>query len=397
MTPAQKIMVRQNEIEARLSELALVGKRSAEQDAEILALNEEKRGLPAKLEAAFKAEASDDALRADGASNADPFAETAGLAAQTSVGEFLHNLFQKREHDGALAELQSHLGLGRNDLPLDLLRGGDIQAAATPAPSDVGRNEQPVIQPVFVTGAAAFLRFDMPMVDFGEALFPVLETRPTVSGPFTDSTAAAETDGMFAVNTLAPSRLTALFRYRATDAVKFRGQAPALRQALMSGLSEALDEKAVGQVVADVTRTAASAADDFGSYRSRLIYGRIDSRFARRESDIRVLLGDDTLAHMAGQYRSNTADDSALDSVRRVSGGVDTSPHVPAVVGNKQDALCRLGARRDAVQPVWRAASIIFDEVTAAAKGEIVITASLQYAVKILRAAAFARIQTQHA
>ena len=39
---------------------------------------------------------------------------------------------------------------------------------------------------------------------------------------------------------------------------------------LSSGLGEALDSKIVGQIVTDVTRTDATAADDFGTYRKRL-------------------------------------------------------------------------------------------------------------------------------
>ena len=99
----------------------------------------------------------------------------------------------------------------------------------------------------------------------------------------------------------------------------------ALRMALASALSEALDSKLIAQIVTDVSRTDSSALATFATYRSRMIYGQLDGRFAPLESDIRVLGGASTIAHMALQYRGNASDDSALDSIRRVSGGVRVS------------------------------------------------------------------------
>ena len=395
MTPSQKILMRRAQIEARLSNLNGVANRSAEQDAEILALTEEFRDLPHKLEAALAAEETDGNLRADGAA-ADPFAATAGLAAQCSVGEFFGNLYEKKPHDGALAELQSHLGLGRNDLPIDLLRGAAM-AAVTAAPTNVRRNEMPVVQPVFADGDSAFLAIDMPTVEAGDATFPILTTRPAVGGPHTDSTAVAETDGAFSAEVLQPSRLQAAFSYRRTDATRFPQMDMALRQALASGLSEALDVQVVSQIVTDVTRTAAAAADDFDSYRKRLVYDRIDGRFANMESDLRILVGSPTLADMSALFRSTTNDISAVESIRRLAGGVKVSPHIAAVAASKQDSIVRRGMRRDMVCPLWRGVTVIFDEVTRSAEGEIKLTALLQFAKKVIRTDGFARVQTQHA
>ena len=73
----------------------------------------------------------------------------------------------------------------------------------------------------------------------------------------------------------------------------------------------------------------------------------------------------------------------------RVSGGVRVSAHVPAVASKKQNAILRRGMRRDAVAPVWEGVTIIPDEVTKAKAGQIVITAVMLHAVKILRADGF--------
>ena len=49
------------------------------------------------------------------------------------------------------------------------------------------------------------------------------------------------------------------------------------------------------------------------------------------------------------------------------------------------------------VAPIWEGLSLIPDEVTKAASGQIVITAVLLHAVKVVRAAGFYKLQTQHA
>ena len=72
---------------------------------------------------------------------------------------------------GPLAELQQHYGLQPNQLPIALLE----TRAVTPAPGQVGQNQQPIIPYVFPDSAAAFLRnFDMPTVGVGDAVFTVL-------------------------------------------------------------------------------------------------------------------------------------------------------------------------------------------------------------------------------
>ena len=49
---------------------------------------------------------------------------------------------------------------------------------------------------------------------------------------------------------------------------------------------------------------------------------------------------------MSVLYRGNNADDSAVDSLRRVSGGLRVSPHIAAVSGNKQDFCSSNWSRR---------------------------------------------------
>ena len=56
---------------------------------------------------------------------------------------------------------------------------------------------------------------------------------------------------------------------------------------------------------------------------------------------------------------------AALDSLMAKTGGVRVSAHMPAVANNKQNSVIRLGLRRDMVQPLWAAATIVVDEFRA--------------------------------
>ena len=330
------------------------------------------------------------------------------LESRASLGSIFDAVVNGRATDGAERELQQHYEIGENQVPLSLIRPPAVETraaveehrAVTPAPSDVGATQAPIIPAVFPGSVAAFLGVDMPSVAVGDAVYPVLTSRATVGGPHTDSTEVAETTGAFTADVLSPARLQASFTYRRTDAARFRGMSEALRQNLNDALSDALDAQVIaganGLLGANVlTANAASAVATFATYRSELVYSRIDGRYASVAGDIRAVMGGAVYAHAAGVYRGNNADDSALDSLMRVSGGVRVSAHVPAAANSKQNVIVRRGSRRDMVTPVWEGVTLIRDEVTAAKKGEIVLTAIMLFAVKLLRADGFHRQEIQ--
>ena len=210
-----------------------------------------------------------------------------------------------RATSGATLELQQHLKINANHVPLALLRSPVEKRSVTafPAAAEAVASFRPIVPPVFALGDAAFLGVDMPTVPVGDAVFPVLTTRPTIGGPHKDSSEVDETTGVFTVDALEPSRLQASFFYRRSDAARFAGMGEALRSALEGGLSEAMDKEVVDQIVTDVARTDAGAADTFASYRKRMVFDRIDGRFANVEGDVRLLVGASTLADMSGLYR----------------------------------------------------------------------------------------------
>ena len=272
-------------------------------------------------------------------------------------------------------------------------------ARVTPTPGASQTDQAETLQPVFSSGAGAFLGIDRPTVAMGQAVYPVLTSRPSVKGPFTGSDDAADTTGAFDADLLPPKRIQASYIYRRTDAMQFSGMDSALRMALNGGLQEKLDYEAIGGTSGLLVSTNlpdhdVAAVTSFANYLSRFLYGRVDGRYAEQKNDVRVLMGAAIYSHAGSVYQSS-AYKSALSVLEEDSGGVRVSAHVPAVASKKQDSVIRLGMRRDLVQPLWGAITIIVDEVTQSGKGEIEVTAVLGMNTKILRADGFYKQQSQ--
>ena len=378
---------------AEVNELLAIEERSEEQNTELETLTDSVQSLEPELRASIAAEGED---VVETTVETPEGRELRSLIDKASIGGIVSHALRNKATSGADRELQDHYGCSGNEIPLELLRAPVEARAITAAPSDTGAQQSEIVQPVFADGDAAFLGARETMLQAGDAVFPVLSTRPTVHGPFTGSDSAADTTGTFTADTLEPNRIQAAFSYRRTDAVRFAGMDQSLRSALSSGLREGLDAQLISQIVTDVSRTTASAADTFASYRSRFVYALIDGRYANTEADIRLLMGNSTLQDAAVLYRANSADDSAVDSLRRITGGLRISPNIAAVASHKQDVVVRRGLRDDIHIGLWPGVEIIDDQVTKAATGEVVLTAVLMAAWKVARAAGFARIESQH-
>ena len=326
--------------------------------------------------------------------------ELRALCGRANVGEIMTAVMERRSVDGATLEAQQAYGLGPNQVPLEMLRLEE--RAVTPGPTSVATEEADVLPPVFATGAGAFLSIDRPIVPMGDAVYPVLTSRPSVGGPHSDSTDVGETTGGFTADLLGSERIQAGFIHRRMDALRFPAMDPALRQALNGGLEEKLDYEVIAGTDglltgANLPNNNVAAVTTFADYISRFAYARVDGRFAAALGDLRTVAGATTYGHMGSVYRSNNADYSVVDSLMQKTAGVRVSAHVPAVTAaHKQNAVIRLGLRRDMVQPVWGGVTLIVDEYgELAGKGEIEVTAVLGTNVKILRADGFFKQQIQ--
>ena len=229
--------------------------------------------------------------------------------------------------------------------------------AVTPAPTNVGQNQNSIIPWVFPQSAAAFLSVNLPTVPVGEAVYPVLTKELDVRTP-AEGAEAAETTGTFSASLLSPSRIQAAFEYSREDASRFASMDAALRENLTDGLADGLDKAILSGTNGLFTGTnlpdnAQTTNDTFDSYLSNLCWNQIDGRYAAMASDLALVVGAATLKDLGQTYRNTSVDRSALDRLMELTSGVRVSAHVPAPATNRQNAIIRRGMSQTAVAPVW--------------------------------------------
>ena len=397
MTPKQTVELRQSEIRSRLSQLSAVENPDLEQRGELDTLSTEFQSNESRLRALI---ITDNQQRIETPSEDHQLRQ---LELRASVGEIFDSLRSGRPVEGATAELQKELKLDKGMIPLSLITGPLETRAAATITGDVQTNQQPVVRAVFPGSVSDFLAIDQPTVAVGESSYPVITTSATVHTPAAGD-AAAESTGAFTVRAIEPSRVQASFRWRREDAMRFMELESSLRDNLAEAIMSALDGENLNDTVNGLLGTSgltvrsgdAAAVATFATYRG-LLYdaSTIDGSFASMATDIKVLLGPEGYNHAASVYRANNADDSGLDQLLNKAGGVMTSDHVPDPDTNDQDVIVRKGMRRDMVNPVWAGVETIFDDVTAAGNGEIIITAVLLSGRSLLRANGFQRRAVQ--
>ena len=318
---------------------------------------------------------------------------------RANLGTIFDVLMSHQNPTGVEAELQQHLHLAGNQIPLDMLRGsggggrgmGGLETrAVTPGAANVGQNQQPIIPYVFPMSAAAFLGVNMPSVPAGDAVFPVLTGTLDVGTP-AENASQAETTGSFSSDVLTPTRLQASFFYSREDRARFAMMDAALRENLSDGLADGLDDQILSGtngLFTTLTANAQTTDDTFDSYLNNLVWSQVDGRYAAMTSDLSMVVGSATYGDMGATYRNTSVDRSALDRVMELTSGVRVSAHVPAPASNRQDVVIRRGMSMTAVAPTWEGVTLIPDEITKAGTGQIVITAVMLYAVKVLRTGA---------
>ena len=351
-----------------INRLQAVETRSTDEDTELTAARAESIDLSAQLVAEVDREGA--RVEAARAAHPDPeLREKRALCGRANVGEIFTAIMERRSVDGANLETQQAFECGPNQIPLEMLRVEE--RAVTPSIANVETGEGDVVTPVFASGAGAFLGVDRPTVAQGDAVYPVLTTRPAVGGPHADSTVVDDTTGGFDADLLAPERIQASFVYRRVDAIRFPSMDPALRMALNEGLEEKLDQEVIAGANGllygtNLANHAAAAVTTFALYLTQFVYGRVDGRYASGEGEVRAVMGQATYGH-AGQrlpgsnpQRITALVDALASKTRPACGCRRTCPRCRR--RTNRTASSGLGMRRDMVQPTWQAVTIIVDE-----------------------------------
>ena len=392
MTPIQVLEIRAGEIRKRLGDIGAMTELSDETRSELDKLKLEYADNDSRRAALV---ISEDAPVTHIETRSAEGREFRSLVNGANVGHIFDAALQKRSVDGATKELQDHYGLDQNQVPLALLvkswpDNDELETrAVTPAPANVGQQQQSIVPFVFPQSVGVFLGVTMPTVGVGEQVYPVLTSTLSVKTP-DEGIDADETTGAFSADVLSPARLQAAFFYSREDRARFAGMDAALRENLSMGLSDGLDKEILtgDNGLLHSTNLAnhnVTTETTYPLYRSQFAYDRVDGRYASTTGDLRVVMGAETYAHAAGQYRGNNDNMDALMSLMNAVGGVRVSAHVPAVASTKQNAVIRRGMNMAMVAPVWEGVTILEDQITQAKKGWVIITAIMLHQIKILR------------
>ena len=409
MTTTQKIALRLSEVRTRLNEVSgLEGDDfTPEIRSESEKLEREYSGLETRHRAAIIADGAPIETRSNDTGEGREMRE---LVSRAGISGIFDAAMTGKVTAGAEAELQKELKLEGNAVPLVLLRrhddGEGVEHRTTgvtpvPAAGSIGASQSEIIPAVFPEGAVAFLGIPQPTVPVGERVYTVLSTS---AAPGTPAKGAEQghSAAAFTAAVLSPSRVQGSLFFAREDRARLAGLDESLRSNLSESLGDELDQQVLTGTNGLLTGTvlannAASAADTFATYRSRFAFGLVDGKYAMTTGDLRLLVGSKTYSHAASVYRGNNSDLDALASLMAATGGVRVSANVTAVSGDKQNVVIRRGGRQDAVVAIWEGVSLITDEVTQAKAGEIIVTAVMLYAFKVLRADGFSKVESQHA
>ena len=401
MLPIQKLEIRSSEIRSRLGDIA-----ATEGD-----LTEELRGEMDRLVAESKdIETRRRALIVAGDIPPEPIevrSDAQGrdmrqLLGRANLGAMLSNIAEQRSHDGVEKELAEHFKLAARSIPLAMLRRLDdlpleTRAAAT-IPSTVNSMQNESLRYVFPMSQSAFLGVAQETVSVGDAIYPVLTSDLTVTTP-ARSAAGVETTATFSAEVLAPGRLQSSLRYTREDRARFLMLDSDLRENLSMGLADGLDHQVVQGTdgllgSGGLTVRAGDGASEatYSTYRG-LLYdsATLDGKYTSMASDVRMLMGPAVYSHCGATYRTANSDISAVENLMTNSGGVRISANISNPVSDVQAVLvAKLGMqRRNMVSALWEQIDVIFDEIIAVATGEMILTAVMLYAIKVIDSAGF--------
>ena len=275
-----------------------------------------------------------------------------------------------------------------NDEPTatELREAATEYRAITPVPgTDVQGSRAAVVPAPFERSALAALGVTFPTVPQGVPVYPSLTTAPPAGikskGTAVDSTAAA-----FDLVVRKPRRIGGRVSMAAENLAVLPSMAQTLREGLVDAAADAIDKAGFSTGTADTDGniaglfgvatdvTADTTTATFSNFVSKLA-GMVDGKYAYGWGDMRLVVGSDTFARLAGQFQSN-GDMSVWDYLVGKLASVRVSNRVPAKTGSTQKGILTRNALRQRIKiPVWGGIKLLTDELSDSDKGEIHVTA----------------------
>ena len=224
-----------------------------------------------------------------------------------------------------------------------------------------------------------FLNVSSPIQSTGDLLIPKLTTTPSV-GNVAKDVDATESSPAYELVTISGSRLQTFIRYRLLDELKLPSLSSDLSAALLTALSEKLDDEILNASNGLLkTGVSASQPDDETdestlAFYAAALYGSVDGKYSVDASSVRMLANSSMYAHMFQTRVSATADETSGDLWTRRSGGLRVSDKIPAVASMNAKAILAKGTGARALAPRFGAGvSIQRDPYGMRKKGEVVL------------------------
>ena len=209
VTKLGELQLQQSRAQKKINALLNKEDRSEEETTELREATDSAQKIEIEIRAALVLE--DEADKNARAVSLDPEAlELRQLTDRSNLGSILGAAVEHRARPkGRKLELQQHHGLSGESDPARIAEVAAGRTSGHPSTDETSEvDQEAVVQPVFANSAGAYLGIYQPTVAMGDAVFPVLTSRPSVKGPFTGSDDAAETTGAWGSELLVPGKNT---------------------------------------------------------------------------------------------------------------------------------------------------------------------------------------------
>ena len=422
MTALQKIQLRQSEVRQRLNVLLGLDTLTDEQKAELEKLSTEGQELEVRFRAANVAADPDPDPEPDPAKGDAAEKKLLELRAKAKVGDFVLAAVQGTGVSGASAEYAAERGVP-GQIPYDLLRPprrhrqsehraadgpGETRADEAMMPSPAGGSEvqHPILPEAFEPGIGAYLSVEMPEAEMGTNSYPLIKEGKGVASDIVGLGGSIESVSPdLELVSLSPRRLTGRVSLRR----EYLATVPMLEESMRENLGATLlnelennilngggaDDTMSGIVQQSEQPTAASALVTFDAAVGEMA-DQLDGLFGTELMDFRLVVNPTTAAKLAKLFRAAATVDGSGETfwtwAKKHLGEVRVSKRMPKGDSDVSLALVHRMAvpGRLAVAPTWGGVALIRDEISAASKGFINVTAiGLVGGVGILRRGAY--------
>ena len=384
----------------------------------------ELRGDLDKAESEFRTAVDTDDAEGDGNN------ETRQLSDRIELRNYLRASLDGVKVTGAEAEFNKEVGIpDMNTVPWEALEDRQETQAdnvTTVADAALAHPRSDVLRRVFRMSRTAFMGMRMPSVASGEPVYPVITgsqravqaDQGSLSGADVEAKAFAQGSSVeagkmeFTGIMVAPTRLSARYKFQMEDAAKFAGLEDILRSDLRMVMSDLLDEQIfngngtapnmnglfrnhangplgawptalndaeVYNVSGTNLATVNKALDSFTDY--------VDGVWISGVDGIRTLIGYDTykVFERAVSVENPYTIGSLLRRESRTFATWAGTPKAAALAGKNSQRVIQTRRGEDMVVPIWQGVTIIRDIYSGAAKAEVALTAHMLANSALLR------------